>query len=169
METARIKLRRMLASDYANMRVLDSDPDVMKFTPAKIPQTEEQTRERICTQMAGQNQREPFGIWLAETTDTKEFIGWFMLLPTEPGTLEIGFMLTQSSWGHGYATEIAQRLIEFAEEKGVKFITAQTNLDNFSSIRVLEKLGLKFSKNILVPEKISGMSVELKFFELKID
>ncbi len=166
MKTHRARLRRIQVSDFDNMRLLDSDPDVMRFTPSKIPQTEDQTRERIRNQMEGQAKYEPFGIWLAEEAESKSFIGWFMLLPDQDGSLELGFMIVKSSWGKGYATEIGQVLIAYAKQSGIKRIAARTNTDNFTSMRVLEKLGFKYSKNIKAVDRLSSREIELKFYEL---
>ena len=47
------------------MRQLESDPLVMQFTPARIPQSEAQTLERLTNQIEKQVTIEPFGIWVA--------------------------------------------------------------------------------------------------------
>lgn len=166
MQTLRAKLRRLNSSDYENMRLLDTDPSVVRFTPSRIPQTEEQTRHRLNTQIENQKKYEPFGIWVAEELQTGLFLGWFMLLPTQDNALELGFMLVQKNWGKGYATEIAQALINYAQTNKVGRIIATTNLDNTSSIRVLEKLGFKYVKNTFVPDKVFGGEIEVKSFEL---
>ena len=47
-------------------------------------------------------------------------------------------------WNKGYATEAVQELIDWAFRTGeVEMIIAETLLDNYGSIRVLEKLHMK--------------------------
>ncbi len=150
------------------MRVLDSDPAVMRFTPARIPQSEAQTRDRIRAQVQKQRDLEPFGIWLAEEKQTGDFIGWFMLLPTQTGELELGFMLVSDKWNRGFATEVGRALMDFAQSNKAVRIFARTSLDNIASIRVLEKLGFLYSRKISVTEAGFEGQIELKVFEIEV-
>jgi RimJ/RimL family protein N-acetyltransferase len=151
------------------MRKLEADPSVMRFTPFRVPQTEEQTRQRLESQIALQKEREPFGIWVAEERESGAFIGWFMLIssnmsPVDGHVLELGFMIVRPQWDKGFATEIAQALIDFASAQGVLGLIAKTNVDNWSSMRVLEKLGFRYVKNMYVPNKVFGDEVEVKVY-----
>ncbi|HEY2291546.1 MAG TPA: GNAT family N-acetyltransferase, partial [Thermoanaerobaculia bacterium] len=63
--------------------------------------------------------------------------------------VDIGFALLPGFWGQGYAYEAASAVMEHAKEAlGLKRIVAITNPENHSSIRLLEKLGLKFDRMI---------------------
>ena len=63
--------------------------------------------------------------------------------PNEEGMVEIGYSIIPEYQGHGYATEIAHRFIDWAfQTQGVKVITAECLDDNIGSIRVLEKVGM---------------------------
>jgi RimJ/RimL family protein N-acetyltransferase len=142
----------------------------MRFTPFRVSQTEEQTRERLESQIALQKDREPFGIWVAEEKEKGAFIGWFMLVPSDllPSTqaaLELGFMLVQTQCGKGFATEIAQALIDFAGTHDITSFLAKTSTDNLSSMRVLEKLGFRYLKNAWVPNKIFGDEAEVRIYQ----
>lgn len=161
MLTARSRLRRQTDSDYNNMRSLESNPLIMCFTPSRVPQTEQQTRDRLVVQIEAQKLWAPFGIWLAEDKNTGDFLGWFMLMPIEPGTVELGFMLVQSQWNKGWATEIAGGLLEFAKAQGIGKIFAKTDVRNLPSRRVLEKLGFVFSENARTEDKVLGSVSEL--------
>ncbi len=143
MLTDRSRLRRQTISDFQYMRILESDPQIMCFTPARVPQSEQQTHERLIAQVEAQKVREPFGIWLAEDKYCGDFLGWFMLLPIEPGTVELGFMLVQAQWSKGLATEIASALIGFGKTQGLRKIIAKTDTANLASQRVLRKLGFQ--------------------------
>ena len=55
---------------------------------------------------------------------------------------ELGFWIGRAHWGHGYATEAASRMIDFARDAlGVARITATAAEANAASRRVLDKLG----------------------------
>lgn len=168
LETSRTYLRHLKPSDFASMRMLESDPLVMRFTPSRIPQTEEQTGNRLKSQIEKQKDLEPFGIWVAFEKNSDSFIGWFMLIPNDDGSLELGFMIVQSQWRKGFATEIGKVLVDYGRSRSIAVITATTNIDNFASMSVLTKLGFHYSRNIKVPEKVLDGEVELKVYELDL-
>ncbi len=151
-ETSRARLRHFIPSDYDFLRSLDTDPDIMKFTPAKVVQTPEQTRARL--ERYSQNP----GVWAALDKQTDDFIGWFMLISTDLEFPEIGFMLVKKFWGQGLASEISNAIIEKAfDQEGHAGICARTTLDNFASMQVLKKLGFA----------LSSQNTEVNFFVLK--
>ncbi len=64
--------------------------------------------------------------------------------PNEKHTVEIGYGFVEKYWNKGYATEAVSELINCAFQTGeVEMIIAETLLDNYGSIRVLEKLHMK--------------------------
>ena len=59
-------------------------------------------------------------------------------------TVEIGYGFIEKYWNQGYATEAVKELFDWAFKTGeVETIIAETLLDNYSSMRVLEKLHMK--------------------------
>jgi RimJ/RimL family protein N-acetyltransferase len=167
LESQRTELRRIQISDYENMRELESDPLVMKFVPFKVPQTEQQTRNRLEQQISKLIADEPFGIWVAELKRDSSFIGWFMLRPVSEGELELGFMIVQTKWGQGLTTEISQTLVNFARRHPkIEKLTAKTNIENIASMKVLEKTGFKFKETISIPEK--GDQIKIHVFNLPL-
>ena len=95
LQSTRVILRPFNDSDLDNLRMLDTDPDIMKFTSAKFPQTMEQSKVRL------ERYSKMDGVWAAELIDSKDFIGWFMLIPSDLEFPEIGFMIVKKYWGLG--------------------------------------------------------------------
>jgi len=59
-----------------------------------------------------------------------------------PG-VEIGWRLARGAWGHGYATEAAQAVVEFARsELGLLEVISFTSTTNLRSQRVMERIGM---------------------------
>lgn len=149
MKTKRTRLRRFQLSDFENMRKLESDADIMKFTPARVPFSSEQTRSRLETLIKKETEYHPYGVWAVENIHDQDFIGWFMLLKTDLEFPELGFMIVQKYWGQGLSVEISEAIINYGfKTLEVQAITARTDHNNHISIRVLEKLGFKQSTTI---------------------
>lgn len=64
--------------------------------------------------------------------------------PTNKDEWEISYMLQIEEWGKGFATEIAGKLVEFGfNELNLNAVYATVDTDNYASIRILEKIGMK--------------------------
>jgi ribosomal-protein-alanine N-acetyltransferase len=64
--------------------------------------------------------------------------------PDGSGTVEVGYSIVPAYRGRGFATEATQALIRTALARPeVRRITAECLDDNFASLRVLEKLGMR--------------------------
>lgn len=145
--TQRMRLRRLRFQDLDSLCLLESNPDITKFTSMRVPQTREQTQTRLERHLLKQKAWEPLGIWIAEDKNTHQFVGWFMLVPNEQNEYELGYMVLPQYWGFGYTTEICAVILDFALKTGLKKIIAKTDHQNYASIRVLEKLKFKEDKN----------------------
>lgn len=158
-KTDRVKLRRFGAGDLANMRRLESDPDVVKFTRIRKPISEEQSRVRLDKLLSNpEPPAAPLGVWAAEFKATSEFIGWFMLLPNDQRGAELGYMIVKELWGQGLVSEITRELVRVAfTDKYIVSLNAVTDPENRPSVRILEKLGFQ-----LVKEEENSLCFELK-------
>lgn len=168
LQTKRTVLRRFKLSDLNNMIRLESDSEVMKFTPSRVPLAEEKIESRLKSLVEKETAYAPLGVWAVEQKDTTEFVGWFMLIKTEFEVPEIGFMIVKEYWGKGFATEVAQTLIDFGmKELGYPGIVAVTDHDNMASIRILEKLGFQKVSSRTNFDKVLEREVVGYIFELR--
>lgn len=143
LETPRLRLRRFTMADLPRLHELESDPEVVRHTPMGVPLPPERTEERLRAVIAKEKEREPLGVWCAETKEG-DFVGWFMLVKQEARDPELGFMLPRRQWGKGYATEAAKRLVEYGlYELGHSAVLATVSRGNAASAKVLEKLGFQ--------------------------
>jgi len=167
LSSPRTKLRRLRLEDLEAMIELESDPDIVKFTPFVIPQSREETETRLRAQIAKTEEHEPLGIWAAVTKSDESFIGWFMLVKTQFEGPEIGFMLRKKFWGQGLATEISKAILDFAfKDVQIKSAFATCNQENFASIRILEKLGFQFFKIVPTKNRVTGQAFEINSYKL---
>jgi RimJ/RimL family protein N-acetyltransferase len=158
LETRRLRLRRLEASDEADLIALDLDPEVMRYvgSPAgvKTPaETAERARERIRAGRSGE--QELLGFWVIEGREDRAFLGLGALLfmPTresgfadvpDVADVEVAYRLARSAWGRGFATEAAGALVAHAlRTVGLPRVVAVTYPENQASQRVLDKLGFE--------------------------
>lgn len=59
----------------------------------------------------------------------------------DTGDLRLGYLLAESSWGMGFASELIAGLADWGRARGVRSITGGVAFDNPASSRVLEKNG----------------------------
>ena len=144
MESSRLRLRRFNSSDFQNLRELESDPEVMKFTSLRTPLSEEQTATRLKTLLEKEAERAPLGVWALELKEGLDFVGWFMLLKTKSEVPELGFMIVHRHWGKGYTTEACLLLVDYGlSALSFPKLTAVTDPTNESSQKVLRKVGFR--------------------------
>jgi RimJ/RimL family protein N-acetyltransferase len=86
---------------------------------------------------------------------TREMIGscGFKGAPTEDGTVEIAYFTYPGFEGRGFATRMAKKLIELARSApGVRRVIAHTLPEKSASTRVLEKVGMTFTGEVIDPD-----------------
>lgn len=89
-----------------------------------------------------------WSFWYLVLTENDELIGicGFKGRPNDLGSVEIGYSILSQYRGLGLATEAAMRLIGWAfTHRGVSEVSAETLPHLKSSIRVLEKNGMRFT------------------------
>ena len=84
----------------------------------------------------------PLLIFAHDRGRAPELIGGVGLHPDDRGELEIGYWLTPSAWGRGYATEAGRAVVDMARHAlGRRRLVSGHFVDNPASGRVLRKLG----------------------------
>jgi ribosomal-protein-alanine N-acetyltransferase len=94
-------------------------------------------------------ERDGFGPWVFHADDV--FAGRGGLERTEVGgmpSVEVLYAVTAACWGHGYATAMARLAVEHAAELGLPEVVGFAWTANPASVRVLEKAGLVFDREI---------------------
>jgi ribosomal-protein-alanine N-acetyltransferase len=143
LETARLRLRPFADADADALYELHSSARVLRYWDAP-PWTERDRAERflaMCRRLA----EEGSGARLAvdQGPDTS-FLGWCGLTRWNPDyrSAALGYCFTEAAWGHGYATEAARAVLQWAfETLDLNRVQAETDTRNTASARVLEKLG----------------------------
>ncbi|WP_354438010.1 GNAT family N-acetyltransferase [Marmoricola sp. OAE513] len=141
LRTERLVLRPFTSSDAADLYALHSNAFVLRYWDSP-PWTEPARAESFldgCRQLA----EEGTGVRLA-VESAGGFLGWCSLTRWNPAhrSAAIGFCYTETAWGHGFATEAAAALVEWAfESLDLHRVQAELDTRNVACARVLEKLG----------------------------
>ena len=149
LRTERLVLREFRLDDEVAVHQYGSDEEVTRYLTwgPNSPADTAAYLKKVLREAA----REPrTSFTLAVATLDDELIGVANLATTDTqSTAELGYVLARDQWGHGYATEVARRLIVFGfNELGLRRITATCHPDNFASARVLEKAGMHFERTL---------------------
>jgi ribosomal-protein-alanine N-acetyltransferase len=145
LETERLYLREFEPGDLDALARIYSDIDVMRYIGRGETFSRGQTEKSI-TSWKGYSQKHGFTNWAVIRKDGDFLIGkcGFSWLPDD-SDIEVSYLLAKHSWGFGYAAEIAAAALEYGFSKlGLERIAAIVYPDNIASIRVLEKLGMKY-------------------------
>jgi RimJ/RimL family protein N-acetyltransferase len=87
-------------------------------------------------------------LFIVKLAGESKAIGFIFLSTENNGNTHIGYLLAESYWGKGYATEILKGLIDFIEiEDQVTRLIAGVATDNLASIKLLQKLGFSHSSS----------------------
>ena len=147
-ETNRLKLRELTPADAQHFFDLNADLEVIKFTGD--PPFENVGAAREFLENYDQYEKYGYGRWAVILKETGEFTGWCGLkyLP-ELDETDLGFRFFRRHWNKGYATESALACIEFGFKKlKLKRIVGRAMAANSASVRVLEKTGFEFVKEM---------------------
>ena len=161
-ETERLSLREMSEADAEFVLEVLNDPDFKRNVADRGVRTLEDARRFISERFVESYRRNGFGLWLVETKDGKLPAGICGLVKREqlPG-VDIGYAFLPPFRSKGYARESASAVLRHAREAlGIGRLYAIVNPDNAGSIRVLEKLGMKFERMV----RLSADEPEVKLF-----
>jgi RimJ/RimL family protein N-acetyltransferase len=159
-ETKRLLLRKPRAEDAADLAVAYADSETMRFigdgstaTLAEVEKGIDQWLERW----------ESWGMSLCslERRDDGRVLGRAGFLRWDPETWEVGgdetelgWLLAPEYWGHGYATEAALALRDWAfGQRGLTRLISLIQHENLRSVRVAERIGERYERDVEVGGK----------------
>jgi ribosomal-protein-alanine N-acetyltransferase len=127
-----------------------TDTDFLRNIGDRGVHTLEEARNYIATGPRASYQQYGFGLYLVELKQPQQPIGMCGLLRRDwHPDVELGFAFLPAGRGKGYATEAAQATLDFGRRAlSLRRFVAVTTLDNHASIRVLEKQGFRFEREI---------------------
>ena len=146
--TDRLDLRPFTDADHEGFHGIWGDPEVIWWGATEDP---DECRKGFRTIVAREFDW-PDGVgWLAvRRKGEATILGDVILQPAKfVDGIEIGWHFRRDAWGHGYATEAAQAVLDRALAEGVvERMYAIVAIQNDRSLRVVEKLGMRPVKDM---------------------
>lgn len=158
----RVVLRPARAEDLEGFRRVFADPEVMRYVAYGRPLSTAEVKEWV-TRMIARFDADAFGQLAVARRADGVLMGRAGLLPLDPDTwrsgslvelgsraeIEIGWTLAREFWGHGYATEAAVLVRDWAwRDLGLPRLVSVIQLGNDRSVRLAEKLGGRVEREI---------------------
>jgi RimJ/RimL family protein N-acetyltransferase len=162
LETNRLSLREFTAADSDFIVQLLNTPGWLRFIGDRNVKTSEDALRYLENGPIRSYRENGFGLYLVALKETGIAVGMCGLIKREGlESVDIGFAFLPLFSGQGLAVEIAQATLAYAKNVlHLEKVLAITDPRNERSIRLLEKLGLKFEKWVVLP----GQQEELLLF-----
>jgi RimJ/RimL family protein N-acetyltransferase len=153
-ETERLILKEFDTGDSEFILRLLNTPGWLKYVGTRNISTLEDAEAYITGKLMPGYKDLGFGFYLVQLKDSLEKIGMCGLTKRETlDDADIGFAFLPEFEGKGYAFEAASASVQFAKNTlGLNQLAAITVPINKPSIRLLEKLGMKYDKTVNLPD-----------------
>jgi [ribosomal protein S5]-alanine N-acetyltransferase len=160
-ETNRLRLRELTTDDAEFVLQLVNEPSFISNIGDKGIRNLDDAVTFILSGSWTNQKRSGYGQFLIELSGNSQPIGICGLLYRDIlGVTDIGYALLSAYHGFGYASEAAAAMMEYGYSTlGIDRIVALTSKENQPSIRVLEKLGLKFERIVKMSDDDSGTAL----------
>ncbi|HET9589470.1 MAG TPA: GNAT family N-acetyltransferase [Anaerolineales bacterium] len=166
LETERLLLRKISTDDAEFMLQLLNEPSFIQNIGDRGVRTLEDANAYILNGPAASYSRNGFGLYLVLLKETNEPIGICGLVKRVGlDDVDIGYAFLPKFWSKGFAFESARAVKDYAKNVvGLRRIVAITDPANAGSIRVVEKLGLRFERMI----RLSEDDIELRLYAVEL-
>ena len=162
LETDRLQLRQFREGDLDAYARITGDAEAMRFIARGAPFDRDEAW-RSLAYLLGHWWIRGYGLWAAEEKASGELIGRIGLYRPEgwPG-LEVGWLVARERWGEGFATEGGRAALAHGfTALGARRVISAIAPENRASIRVAEKLGLRYAES----RQIAGKTVSIHAIE----
>lgn len=142
LETERLRLREIEPSDVDDIREMLADDEARRIFARVVKMPD--YAERWVARNRARYSEDGHGLWALETRADGAFAGDCGLTYQQIGDerlLEVGYHLTLSARGKGYATEAASACLRYAFERlGASRVVSIVAVDNTASGKVAERI-----------------------------
>jgi ribosomal-protein-alanine N-acetyltransferase len=148
LETARLVLRRFVLDDAPFVVTLLNEPSFIRNIGDRGVRSIEDAHGYLRAGPMAMYERYGFGLWHASRKSDGAPVGMCGLLKRDIlPDVDVGYAYLPSYWGLGFAFEAAEATLNHGARRfGLQRIIGVVSEGNTASIRVLEKLGMRFER-----------------------
>ncbi|MFK8102307.1 MAG: GNAT family N-acetyltransferase [Saprospiraceae bacterium] len=157
-ETERLILREIVATDVTDLFAMDRLPEVHKYL-GNQPKLNLTAVEEDIKHIQRQYAENGIGRWAVIEKKSQQLIGWsglkFYTQPMNQHTnfYELGYRFHPQAWGKGFATESARAWLDHGfEQMQLTTIFAMTEPAHQASQKVLTKVGFQYIETFIDDE-----------------
>lgn len=149
----RLRLRWLTEDDAATMLALWNDPDFIRHVGDRGIRTRAEARQAMRDGILKLYADSGYGPYLIESLDDGSPMGICGLFKRDNlDDPDIGYSLLPGFRGRGYALEAARAVLMHArDDLGLSQLKAIVSQDNYPSVRLLEKLDMRFEGKLRMP------------------
>ena len=164
--TERLILRPMTERDADFILELLNEPSFIRNIGDRKVRTLEGAKAYITNGPVASYAKNGFGLYLVQLRQSGESMGMCGLIQRNTlKDVDIGYAFLPKFWSKGYAFEAAQAMKQYAQDElGLKRLVAVVDPENLPSIRLLEKLGMRYERIV----RLSADDIELKLFAMDL-
>ncbi len=149
---SRLRFSELSASDAPFILELVNEPGWLQHIGDRQIHDLDAAAAYIANGPAASHARHGFGLDRVSLRETGEVLGTCGLLQRDYlDAPDIGYAFLQRHCGRGYASEAVRAVLARETTLALPRLYALTSLDNFASMRVLEKCGFRFERLISAP------------------
>jgi RimJ/RimL family protein N-acetyltransferase len=159
--TPRLSLRKVTSGDAALLLELMNEPPYIENIGDRGVRTAPDAARYIEDKYTVSYERNGYGLYLVELREGLVPIGICGLV-RRPALdhPDVGFAYLQRFWSKGYASEAAEATLAFARDTlALPYLYGVVSPSNARSIRILERLGLRYLRPIQIPGNSSEAQV----------
>ena len=162
LETDRLRLRELHEGDAAFILELLNEPGWLRYIGDRGIRTLDAARQYIVDGPVAMYRRHGFGLYAVVGKQHGELLGMCGLIKRDSlDDVDIGFAFLARHGGRGYGLESAAAVLDHARRVlRLPRVVAITAVDNHASIRLLERIGLRFEKMV----RLAGDDEEIRLF-----
>lgn len=149
LETPRLRLRELMLEDVEYVLEIFSDTETVQY----LSHTKDRAQVQAWIHWAQeQYQLHGWGMWAIELQESGQFVGECGLIEQKNidgrDEMELAYHLVRRWWHHGFATEAAGAVRDWAFAQGFPRLVSYIDIRNIASIRVAEKNGMVLEKTL---------------------
>jgi RimJ/RimL family protein N-acetyltransferase len=159
-ETERLVLRHIELDDAPFVIELLNEPGWLRYIGDKSVHSIADAHRYLQSGPLDMYRRFGFGLYLVERKSDAAPIGLCGLIKRDAlEHVDIGFAFLARAGRQGYAIEAAMATVVCARDSGLQRLMAITTLDNYASQNVLQKLGMRFEREMIMGDEVVPLRV----------